>query len=287
MNHNRGVQFAYAKLARLINMQKVLKRVLLFIVISMTACTTQYDALLIGFDIDAKYNAAFELFEKKSYLKAANLFESLSLSTKGTPQEDTVQFYWALSNFNYGDYQTAGGNFQEFLEVFPRSPFTQEARFRWLQCLYKATYRYELDQIPTHRALMAIEESMYEDPNSPYMEQIKAMQVDLEERLDKKAYEAAKLYYHIEDYPAAHYALKNVLRDDSENIYRKDVLYYTALSSYQYAINSVEEKKKERFLTFVDDYYNYVAEYPESKEVKELDGLYKRAQKELDRLNRN
>ena len=102
------------------------------------------------------------------------------------------------------------------------------------------------------------------------------MKADLHERLDRKAYEGAKLYYKMEDYLAARVALRNVLKDNSENQYREDILYYTAMASYHYARLSVEAKQKERYLVFADDYLNFVGEYPESKYRRELDALYKK-----------
>lgn len=107
------------------------------------------------------------------------------------------------------------------------------------------------------------------------------MLITLDERLCKKAFENARLYYKMEDYLAATVALRNVLKDNSENIYREDVLYYIAMSSYKYASMSIPEKQKERYLTFVDDYLNFVGEYPESHYRNELNGLYRRAQRYL------
>jgi outer membrane protein assembly factor BamD len=75
--------------------------------------------------------------------------------------------------------------------------------------------------------------------------------------------------------------LKNVLKENADNRYREEVLYYTALSAYKYASMSVPEKQRERYLTFVDDYFNVVSEYPESQYRKELDGLYAKVQKIL------
>ena len=109
------------------------------------------------------------------------------------------------------------------------------------------------------------------------------MLVELNERLDKKAYEAAKLYYKMEDYLASRVAFKNVLKDDAENMYREEILYYIAMSSYKYAHQSVPEKQKERYLAFVDDYLNFIGEIPESQYRKELDSVYQRAQKALGR----
>ena len=53
------------------------------------------------------------------------------------------------------------------------------------------------------------------------------------------------------------------------------------MSSYKYAHNSIPSKQKERYLTFVDDYLNFIGEIPESKYRKELDSVYKKAQKAL------
>jgi outer membrane protein assembly factor BamD len=72
-----------------------------------------------------------------------------------------------------------------------------------------------------------------------------------------------------------------VLKDDSENIYREDILYYIAMSSYKYAHLSVPSKQKERYLVFIDDYYNLIGEIPDSRYRKELDAIYRKAQKAL------
>jgi len=266
------------------------KRILLAALLALLlvpACKSQYDAVLYGNDVEAKYKMAFELFEAKRFAKAAELFESLSTYTRGTAREDTVAFYWGLSNYRYGDYVTAESNLNEFITIFPLSPFYEEARFMRLDCLYRGTYRYELDQTPTYRALTEMNIFQIERPDSKYHDDVARMIDDLNDRLELKAYKSAWLYYHMEDYQAAHYALKNVLKDNADNRYREDILYYTAMSAYKYAFNSVASKQRERYLVFVDDYFNLISEYPDSKYVKELEGLYKKTQKYLKQDNQD
>ena len=53
--------------------------------------------------------------------------------------------------------------------------------------------------------------------------------------------------------------------------------------SYKYAKLSVPQKQKERYLVFVDDYFNFLGEYPESKYIKELDTVNQKVQKALGR----
>ena len=250
-------------------------------VLMFGSCKSQYEILLNSNDADAKYDAAFAYFNDGKYSKAASLFESLSMLTDGTSRDDTVRYYWGLSNYKYKDYYTAETNFDQFIQSYPRSPFISSATYLRIDCLYRSTLRYELDQTPTYKAVNAISQYILEHPDSEHMKECRDMLVELNERLDKKAYEAAKLYYKMEDYLASRVAFKNVLKDDSDNIYREDILYYVAMSSYKYAHQSVPAKQKERYLAFVDDYYNFIGEMPESSYRKELDVIYSRAQKAL------
>lgn len=252
---------------------------LLLGLVSLTGCKSQFELILSGDDVPLKYKTAFELFEAGKYAKSARMFENLKLATSGTPQDDTVQFYTALSHYEYGDIYSAEPAFEGFINVFPLSPFIERAQFLRIDCLYRQTLRYELDQTPSIKALNVIYQYLYEHPNSAYRAECEAMIDDLKERMDRKDYEAAKLYYTIEEYKAAHYALKNVLKNDAENLYREDIRYYTAMAAYKYALNSVTAKQKERYMIFVDDYYSFVAEYPESDYRPELDALFEKVQK--------
>ena len=243
-------------------------------VLSAGSCKSQYELLLESSDSDAKYKAAMELFEQGKYSKAATLFENLSIMVSGTERDDTVQYYWGLSNYRFQDYMTAETNFDKFLENFPLSPFAEDAQFLKIDCLYRSTLRYELDQTPTYTAITAISEYMINYPGNEHLETCHLMLEDLGERLDRKAFENAKIYYTMEDYMSAGVALRNVLKDDAENQYREDILYYIAMSSYKYANMSVKERKKERFLVFIDDYLNFMEEYPESRYSRELTSLY-------------
>ena len=252
-------------------------------VLATMSCKSQYELLLNSSDVDAKYEAAFQYFNEGKYSKAATLFESMAVLTNGTERDDTVRYYWGLSNYKFKDYYTAETNFEKFIENYPRSPFASDARYLRIDCLYRQTLRYELDQAPTYKAMNAISEYILEFPDNTHMKECKDMLEEMNARLDKKAYEAAKLYYKMEDYLASRVAFRNVLKDDADNIYREDILYLIAMSSYKYAQLSVPEKQRERYLIFVDDYFNFIGELPDSRYRKELDMVYRRVQKALGR----
>lgn len=261
-----------------------LNKFILFVAVGLTAvvsCKTQYDLALESSDVDFKFKAAMEYFNQEKYLKSAAVFESLSIMTSGMDIDDTVQYYWGLSNYKYKDFYTAETNFSQFVSNYPSSPFAMEARFLRIECLYKQTLRYELDQALTYQTVGVITEYLREFPLNDHVSDCSVMLNELNARLDRKAYEAARLYFRMEEYKAARVAFRNVLKDDAESIYREDILYYIAMSSYKYASLSVRTKQRERYLIFVDDYLNFVGEIPESPYRKELDMLYAKTQKSL------
>ena len=246
----------------------------LLVLAAIPACKTEYDRVLEGSDVDAKYKLAFQNFNAGKYTRAAQLFESLSLMTSGTDRHDTVMYYLGLSNYSNKDYYTAETNFDQYLTYFPQSSFSEMASFLRIDCLYRATLRYELDQTPTYKAITAMGEYLRGHPAGANSDICRHWMEELSERLDRKAFENARLYYKMEDYLASRVAFKNILKDNADNVFREEILYYSAMSSYKYAAMSVPEKQKERFLVFQDDYLNFVGEYPESSHRKELDGLY-------------
>ena len=134
---------------------------------AIISCKSQYEVLLASSDVDAKYKAAMDFFAAKKYQKSAQLFESMAVLTSGTSRDDTVQITGTggavlLDGTGSEDYYTAESNFSKFIENFPQSPFTPDAQFYRLDCLYRATYRWELDQNPTRACMSAINEYIRE-----------------------------------------------------------------------------------------------------------------------------
>lgn len=260
-------------------MKKQVLFTLLILTILFSSCASQYEKIMNGTDTSKKYELALQYFKQEKYRKAIDLFDNLNLAVQGTPQEDTVAFYHGLSTYRWKDYASAETILSKFIEVYPRSVFAERGAYLRVKCLYNGTYRYELDPTPTRKAMAVISEFMYNYPNSEYYQECKDMMADLVQRMEKKSYESAKLYYTMQDYKASRYALKNVLKDNADNQYREEILYYAALSSYKFAYHSVKERQKERYMDFVDDYYLFVSEFPESKFRGELDDCFAKCEK--------
>ena len=68
-------------------------------------------------------------------------------------------------------------------------------------------------------AIAAIAEYQKDYGTKSHATECAAMLDDLNERLDRKAYESARLYFNMEDYKAARVAFRNTLKDNADNIY--------------------------------------------------------------------
>ncbi len=97
----------------------------------------------------------------------------------------------------------------------------------------------------------------------------------------EKSYLSAKLYYNMSEYKAAIVALKNSLEEYPNTPHREEMLFLIVRSAYLLADNSVPEKRKERFQATIDEYFTFIAEYPESSYAKEAKEIHERSVKVL------
>jgi outer membrane protein assembly factor BamD len=93
----------------------------------------------------------------------------------------------------------------------------------------------------------------------------------------------AYTYYKIGRYKSAIVAFKNAMKQHPNSPYTEEMMYYTTVSAYRLAENSVESKQLDRYLAMLDSYYSFLAEYPESKQIKELERMAKNARNFIDK----
>lgn len=249
-----------------------LNRLLVVVLALLLSSCGGFNKILKSTDNELKYNAALKYYNKKDFARSNLLFEQLVLPFEGTERDDTVNFYLAKGSYMAGDIE-ADTYLRKFCTNFGRSIFAEEAFFLKAINLYETSLRYELDQSNTMAAIAAFNEYNNRFTNHKYKDYEKYVD-ELELRLEKKAYFAAKLYYQIEDYKAAIVALRNSVREYPESPYKEEQMFLILKSSYQYAKHSVKQKQPTRYLATIDEYYNFLSEYPESKYTKEAKSIY-------------
>ena len=107
---------------------------------------------------------------------------------------------------------------------------------------------------------------------------------ELRLKLEKKAFDNAKLYYLTENYKSATVALQNMLRDIPDSPHREEIEFLVVKSSYLLADNSIESKKEERLTNTIENYHKFVDKYKDSKYIKDAESYYVDALRELDKM---
>ena len=62
-------------------------------------------------------------------------------------------------------------------------------------------------------------------------------------------------------------------------IYREQLAMIILEAKYQQAVQSVTEKKLDRYRSTIDEYYNYTNEFPEGKMRKQADAIFNQSNK--------
>lgn len=266
---------------------KILKR-LLFVfatALMLTGCRN-YSKLLKSTDYEGKYEAAIRYYNDNSYTKAIQLFENLMLYYRGKEHAEDVLWYYAQSLLQEKDYYTAAYQFKRFAKQYPFSDRAHEAAFLSAYSKYQESPDYYLDQKSTQEAVTEFERFAELYPKSPHMPEVNAYLDELRDKLMKKEYEIAYEYYNIEAYHAAHVSLKNYVNLYPESPYYEDALFYMLHSGYQYAINSTDEKIKERLQEVLNDFEKFAATFPQSKHMAKAQSLYSKARAKLTDLEK-
>ena len=67
----------------------------------------------------------------------------------------------------------------------------------------------------------------------------------------------------------------------------EELMYLIVGSGYELAHNSVQRKQTDRYLSMLDSYYTFIAEFPESTHRKEVDRMAKEAKDYLAKNQKN
>jgi len=249
----------------------------LFVAVVLCSCSG-FDKLLKNPDYGMKYHKANQFYEKSKYEKAVALYENVMPFYRNAPQEDTIVIRTARGYYQMREYEMAQYYYNLFRQSFPRSKLIEEVDYMQGLCSYDLSLRPSLDQTETNNAIQAFNVYLYRYPHGEFATSCKDKIAELEHRLDEKAFHGAKLYYTTEHYKAAVVALKNCIKAYPNSQHREEMLYLVLRSSYLHAKNSVLDKQRERYQLTIDEYFNLVSEYPESKYRREAERIFRELQ---------
>ena len=205
---------------------------------------------------------------------------------KGTADAEESLYLLAQSYYGQKDYQTASQYFNTYYTTYPKGEYAELARFYSGYGLYLDSPDPRLDQKQTYEAINQLQLYLEYYPQSERAKEAQNILFELQEKLAYKELLAVRLYFNLGTYMGNNYlssviTAQNALKNYPYSKYREEFMYYIIRSKYELAVVSVEEKLQGRYRDVVDEYYNYMNEYPEGKYVKEVQKFYDYASKRI------
>ena len=261
----------------------------------LVSCS-EYTAVLKSNDYEYRYEAAKALYVEGHYRQAAELFGMLLAPLKGTSYGEESLFMLAESNMKAKDYESAAMFFKKYYQAYPKGHYMEMAHYNSGYALYKQTADVRLDQTSTIEAINEYQSFLDYCSDTDLKEQAHTIIFELQDKLVKKEYLSAKLYYDLgtytinciyggNNYEACIVTAQNALKDypyASAGL-REDLSILVLRAKYHLARQSVEEKRLERFRETLDEYYAFQNDFPESQYLKEAQTIFEQSERVIER----
>jgi outer membrane protein assembly factor BamD len=261
----------------------------LLILFILGSCS-DYNKVVKGDDYNEKLRVANEYFEKgmqpkkrrfsdkpklnangeqklntNSLLQSVTLYEQIYQRMPKTGEGELAYFRIGKAYYHAEDYYMAGYYMGSFTQRFPMSVKCQEALFLSAMCSVKNSPEFSLDQNETELAINDLQQFINRYPNSELVDSCNHIMDRLRFKLERKDYEAVKLYAKTEDYRAAVASAMSFLENHPRSSFREEVSFILVKNSYMLTKNSVDAKKRERIEQTIERCNTFVSEFPDSK----------------------
>jgi len=244
--------------------------ILLIGIVSFSSCS-KFSKVLKSNDYDYKLRIANKYYADKDYGHAQQLFEELFRVFKGSEHFEDIYYKFAYCAFNLKDYANAENLFKGFVEVFPNSTKAEEMDYMRAYTFYKQSPRVELDQTNTTKTIGFMQAFINTHPGAAKAKEASTIIDQCRAKLEEKDYKSAQLYFELGYWKAAGVTLNTLMNTypDSE---KSDMYKFLIIKSdYAYALQSVEEKRQDRFTTVVTQCNEFVDRFPDSKLKKSVE----------------
>ena len=258
--------------------------ILIVLIVAVLTSCSEYQKLLKTNDPELKYNKAVEFFEKGDFMRASTLFDEVSMYFRGTDKAETLLNYIARSYMGQKDYYSASEYYRTYVRTYPKGQFTTEAKFMIGYCFYLESPDVRLDQTATFNAIEAFQEFIDIYPESERVPEANKLLDELNDKLAEKYLLNARLYFNLGNYLGNNYlsaviTAQNALRRFPATKYREDFGMLILDSKYQQAVMSFENLKIDRYRDVIDDYYNFINDYPAGKFRRQADRIFNESKK--------
>jgi outer membrane protein assembly factor BamD len=257
-----------------------------FLFVTLLCSCSEFQKVYKSEEPAPKFDLANKLYEAKKYQKAIRLFEQLAPAYKGKPQGEKMFYLYSQSLYKTEQYYLSAYQFESFVALYPKSEKIEESAFLSAKSYSKLSPVYSLDQGETDKAITKMQAFIDNYPKSEHLPEANEIVKSLTSKIEKKAYEIAKLYNTIEDYKSAIKALDNFVNEFPGTSYKEKALFYKLDSSYKLAINSVQDKMEERLTAAKASYISLIKFNSNTGYKKAADQMLTRIEKNLQQFSK-
>ena len=273
---------------------KILTKIIVSLLL-LSSCMSQ-TAVMRYADDEYKYDAAKAAYAEGKYQQASLWLGEVLAALKGSTYGEESLYMLAESNMKAKDYESAAMFFKKYYQSYPKGHYMEMARYNSGYALYKQTPDIRLDQTSTMEAINEYQSFLDYCPETTLKSQAQQVIYEMQDKLVRKEYLAAKLYYDLgtytlnsiyggNNYEACVITAQNALKDYpyASVQLREDLSVLILRAKYLLARHSVEEKRLERYRDTIDEYYAFQNDYPESKYLKEANAIFDYSERVVER----
>ncbi len=264
-----------------------MRSVIFVVLISLAAAScSKFAKVQKSTDYEYKLRMAEKYYLQKKYHYAQQLYEELFPLFKGQPQFEDIFYKFAYCSYYLRDWLQAENLFKQFTEVFPNSPKAEEMEYMRAYTYYRQSPKAQLDQTNTQKAIGLMQIFINTHPQSPRVKEANSIIDASRTKLEVKEMERAALYYNMGHFRAAAIAYTSLMNNYPASVKSDEYKLQVIKSYYQFAGNSIEEKKPARYEQVVTECNDFIDRFPESPLIKEVE-RYLKLSKNNTKVNNN
>ena len=250
----------------------------------VNGCKSEFEQIRTSGDVKKIYAKALEYYQAEEWQKSQTLLEMIIPNVRGTKEAEDVFFKYAYSFYNLQSYTSASYHFKTFANTYGASPLREEAEFMSAYAQYQESPTFRLDQGNTNQAIEEFEFFVNSYPDSKRVAECNKLIDQLRSKLETKAFEEGKLYFNLRYYQSAVSSFENLLKDFPETKNAEEVRLMILRSYYDLAVNSILDKREERFKECRRLAAEFLERYPKSVSLREVQSIQDNSNKQLKLL---
>lgn len=221
------------------------------------------------------------LFPMSSRLDSCNI-----LIDKLRHKLEQKAFDNAYQHYHMRDYKSAIIEFQNMLQDYPDTKYREKCMFLILKSNYQLANK-SIDKLKLKRlqdATKAANEFITHYKTSPFLDQVKDLQLRIMRQRETLAYTLSKSYYNRNDYKMTVKNCEEALRTYPGHNNRKEIIHMLIASKYKLAMNGNIRLREERLKETLHSIEQYRKEMEGSRYKRLLQTLEKSTKAEIRKL---